>query len=283
MTVSILVRSRDGVAVRWRDGRDVGRESGGGVAGWAEGHVAPVHDELVRGERTFCGEVALVTRAEVGTGCFRVETIPGWYCRGLSLAALPAGVGPSRERPWAVGFNITVSAGRGETELLVPRRGEGLGEQSGRWHVSVNEGAEPRDFGDADLDVGRVVARGLLEELGVEIQDAQAAQASVVHTVFQCGARRSAGEAGGDIGIAIHVSLGELGWRGADVVRAWRGAVDAWEASEATVMSREELVEGLRRGEREWVSWAPTCWEGALEVLSAAAEVRPDEVRPDAA
>lgn len=222
-------------------------------------HDRDRHAALLARPGGFCGQSAAVTALAVGASRAVLRTSPMPYCAATAPRAVVPGR-PGRAVPFTLGWNVTVSVGDEDGTLIVARRHESLS-AGGRWHVSANEGAEPHDLPDAGrVDVTAVTARALHEELGVDVSWDELAPVTTAHSVFVVDGTAA-------LGVAIHVTLGALGWTVDDVRASHRGAVDGWEASAlAAVPARTDAVAAFA-ADGGWTPWAPVCFRGALSVL----------------
>ena len=225
------------------------------------GTCAPLelaHDELFHAEiagdpRRHCGPIALVSALDVSAHLVTSEWVSAPYCRGRG------GVGEARPIGW--NFVLTVDDGsRAVVTLRHPSLASG-----GRWHLSANEGAEPRDITFTDerlglLHVGRIAARALREELGLSV-DAQRLQDVVtVRGVFEIHL---------GLGVFMHIPGERLDITSAQVFYAHPNAPDGWEGNPTVIDLTESSLIALAP-QSGWTEWGFPC----LRVLADERQVR---------
>jgi hypothetical protein len=220
--------------------------------------VVAAHDELeharlVADPRRFCGGLAVVREASA-VGSVVELVVEEWpYCQ--VCATKGQGL---RDRPETVGWNVVLSVDGG-TRLVVSFRSPELSEW-GRWNVSAGERAEPADMAGSPVDIGKIVARSLREELGVVVDADTAGRASSL--IGLCRVQEYHG-----LHAAIHVSGDLLGVSGADVLASHRDAVDAWEGVPALIPATRAALEA-HAPPAGWTSWGRPCLLAVCDILA---------------
>lgn len=218
-------------------------------------HHTQTHDQLTADPRRFCSPTAVVTDIDVTDPARPVLTWqPLPYCTKVAHSHNSR---LGAEGWWTLGFNLTITVGDSNSRLLVARRSSQL-TFGGRWHVPVNEGAEPGDLAGHQIDPRLPVQRGLQEELGLALPDQVT---PVLHQLFVA--------APGALAAAVHVPLGGAGVNADDVHKSHAAADDGWELETLQVV--ECTPDAVTELEGEWVPWAPHCFTSMFALLESTA------------
>lgn len=191
--------------------------------------------------------MALVTKLDVLQRSVSLEWVDAPYCRGR------AGVDGARPIGW--NFVLTVDDG---SRVVVTFRHPSLA-SGGRWHLSANEGAEPRDITFVDglpghLHIGRIAGRALREELGLVVDTQRLQDTVTVRGVFEIHL---------GLGVFAHIPGERLGITSMQVLDAHASTPDGWEGRPLVVELEESALVALAPS-AGWTEWGLPC----LKVLA---------------
>lgn len=212
-------------------------------------HDPAFHAQIADDPRRFCVPLAVITDLSITDRSASVTWCPIPYCCRTS------------ERYRTLGWNFVLTVDDGN-RVVVTRRHPSLS-SGGLWHLSANEGAEPKDFaspahpGDR-LGVGQITARALREELGLDADPAHLDELVSLRGLFAVS---------GGLGALLHVPGEKLGWTGDQVLRSHAEAPDGWEGEPVIVDRSRGAFEALAPSSG-WTAWGLPClW--ALSPASA--------------
>jgi len=205
-------------------------------------HDESFHTAIAHDPRRHCGQMALVSALHISQQNVALEWVEAPYCRGRN------GVGGARPIGW--NFVLTVDDG---TRAVVSFRHPSLA-SGGRWHLSANEGAEPRDITFVDecperLHMGRIAARALYEELGLTVDAERLQDIVMARGVFEIRL---------GLGVFAHIPGEELAITTEQVLDAHRNAPDGWEGG-PTVVDLTAHALAVLAPPSGWTEWGLPC------------------------